>query len=117
MAKAIQMQTSGAASVLKLVDISLPVLQPTELWFRMLAAAVNRADLEIRSGNWQILATDPLPYTPGLEAIGDVVEIGSAVGAVKVGDRVITMMQKLGGIHGTRPGGYQHYVTVEAETP
>src|SRR5205814_10681421 len=35
---------------------------------------------------------------------------------VAVGDGVITMMQKLGGIHGTRAGGYQSHVLVPAAT-
>lgn len=47
--------------------------------------------------------------------MGDVVAVGSAVSSVKPGDRVITMMQKLGGIHGVRAGGYQQYVTVAAD--
>jgi NADPH:quinone reductase len=44
-----------------------------------------------------------------------VVAVGSAVTSVKPGDRVITMMQKLGGIHGVRAGGYQQFVTVAAD--
>ena len=116
MAKAIQMREYGDPSVLKLVDITLPDLQPTEVRLQTLAAAVNRADVEIRKGKWQIMAANPFPYTPGLEVVGEVVEIGHDVASVKIGDRVITMMQKLGGIHGIRPGGYQEFVTVEAET-
>ena len=41
--------------------------------------------------------------------------VGSAVTSVKPGDRVITMMQKLGGIHGVRAGGYQQFVAVHAD--
>lgn len=116
MATAIQMQEYGNPSVLKLVDVTLPDLQPTEIRIQTLAAAVNRADVEIRKGKWQILAAKPFPYTPGLEVVGEAIEIGSDVVNVKTGDRVITMMQKLGGIHGIRPGGYQEFVTVAAET-
>ena len=46
---------------------------------------------------------------------GDVVAIGAAVDAVDVGERVQTMMQGLGGVRSLRPGGYQEYVTVEAD--
>lgn len=115
MPKAIQMLEYGDPSVLKLVEVDLKPLQPDEIRFKVLAAAFNHSDLEIRSGNWPVTATQPFPYTPGLEALGDVVEVGSAVREIKIGQRVITMMQKLGGIHGIRPGGYQEFVTVEAE--
>ena len=116
MPKVIQMRDYGEPSVLKLVDVVPYDLETTQVRFQTLAAAVNRADVEIRSGKWQITAANPFPYTPGLEAVGEVVEIGHDVTSVKIGDRVITMMQKLGGIHGIRPGGYQEFVTVEAET-
>ena len=113
---AIQMDTYGGPDVLHPAEIALAPLQPGEVRFRVLAAAVNRADIEIRSGKWPILAPSPFPYTPGLEALGDVVEVGEAVESVKPGERVITMMQRLGGIHGIRPGGYQEYVTVMADS-
>jgi len=55
---------------------------------------------------------EPFPYVPGLEVVGDVVEVGEAVHEVRRGDRVITMMQGLGGVRARRPGGYAEYVTV-----
>ncbi len=116
MPQRIEMSHYGGPEVLQLVERPLPPLGPDEVRFRVLAAAVNHADLEIRAGHWPILAPHPFPYTPGLEAVGEVIEVGSAVEGVHVGDRVITMMQKLGGIHGIRPGGYQEVVMVNAET-
>jgi NADPH2:quinone reductase len=116
MARAIQMNAYGSPDVLRLSEVRLPPVAANEVRFRVLAAAVNRADIEIRSGNWPIIASEPFPYTPGLEALGDVVEVGSAVTQVGAGDRVITMMQRLAGIHGLRPGGYQEFVTVPADT-
>jgi len=115
MPKAIQMTTYGAPAVLHLTDITLPLLQPHEIRLQMVAAAVNRADLEIRSGKWPIQSANPFPYTPGLEVIGQVVAVGEDVTTVNLGDEVITMMQKLGGIHGVRAGGYQEFVTVNAD--
>lgn len=115
MPKAIQMHHYGAPQVLQLADVTLPPLQPNEVRFRVIAAAVNRADLEIRSGKWPILAPQPFPYTPGLEALGEVIEWGRHVRRLTKGEWVITMMQQLGGIHGLRPGGYQETVTVEAD--
>ena len=114
-ARAIQIAAYGPPQNLRWVDVRLAPLTVSEVRFKVLAAAVNHADMEICSGNWPVQLAAPFPYTPGLEALGDVVAVGAAVTSVKPGDRVITMMQKLGGIHGIRPGGYQQFVTVAAD--
>lgn len=108
------MHRYGGPEVLELADVDLPPLRADEVRFAVFAAPVNRADVEIRAGNWTIQGSRPFPYTPGLEAVGEVIAVGDRAAGVQVGDRVITMMQKLGGIHGIRPGGYQEIVTVEA---
>ena len=92
-----------------------PTLTPGEgrgSWWAV--AGVNRADCFIRSGEWSQGGT--WPYTPGLEACGRVEATGSGVHGIAPGDRVITMMQKLGGIHGVRPGGYQERLLCPADT-
>src|SRR5262249_10868683 len=76
-------------------------------------AGVNRADLFIRQGEWAVLS-GRFPYVPGLEVAGTVEAVGAGVTSVKPGNRVITMMQRLGGVHGVRPGGYQSHVCVHA---
>lgn len=48
------------------------------------AAGVNFIDVYQRTGRYQV----PLPFTPGSEAAGRVVEIGPGVSEVKVGDQV-----------------------------
>lgn len=112
---AIVMRATGPPEVLRLEALPLPVLAASEIRIRMLAAAVNRSDLEIRAGNWPIRRTSPFPYVPGLEVVGEVVEAGDAVDSGRLGETVITMMQGLGGVRSLRPGGYQEYVTVDAE--
>jgi NADPH2:quinone reductase len=72
--------------------------------------------LEIRAGNWPVRKPDAFPYTPGVEVVGEVQEVGNAVQDIRRGDRVITMMQGLGGVRAERRGGYAEYVTVGAET-
>ena len=111
---AIVMRQYGGPDVLRLEDVPLASLQPDEIRIRTIASAVNHSDLEIRAGNWPILRPDPFPYTPGLEVVGVVVEVGAAVSEVRVADRVITMMQGLGGVRAQRPGGYAAYVVVKA---
>lgn len=87
-----------------------------EVRIRTLYAAVNRADLEIRRGDWPIVRSEPFPYTPGLEVVGVVDDVGDRVTGVWPGAHVITMMQHLGGIWGERPGGYGEFVVVPADT-
>jgi NADPH2:quinone reductase len=86
-----------------------------EVRIRTRYAAVNRADVEIRRGEWPIVRADPFPYTPGLEVVGVVDAVGAGVTGVAPGAPVITMMQRLGGIWGERPGGYGEFVVVRAE--
>jgi NADPH2:quinone reductase len=111
---AIVMRQYGEPDVLHVEDVPLVPLRPDEIRIRTIASAVNHSDLEIRAGNWPILRADPFPYTPGLEVVGDVVEVGAAVSEVRVADRVVTMMQGLGGVRAQRPGGYAAYVVVKA---
>ena len=112
---AIVMRQYGGPDVLRLEKISLHTLERDEVRIRSIASAVNHSDIEIRAGNWPIFKPDPFPYTPGLEVVGEVVEVGGNVANLRVGDRVITMMQGLGGVRPQRPGGYAEYVVVRAD--
>jgi NADPH:quinone reductase len=112
---AIIMRQYGGPEVLCLETVSLSPLGPNEIRIRSIASAVNHSDLEIRAGNWPILSPSPFPYTPGLEVVGDVIEVGPNVSGFRPGDHVITMMQGLGGIRPQRPGGYAEYVVVSED--
>ena len=107
---AIQMAAYGPPAVLVPVDVPEPVPGPGDVIVRALVIGVNRADCFIRSGAWP--QAGPWPYVPGLECCGVVHRCGAQVTAFAPGDAVITMMQRLGGIHGERPGGYQDLVRV-----
>lgn len=113
--RAVVMHRYGPPSVLAVEAVPLPPLAPGEIRVRSLASAINHSDLEIRAGNWPIRRPDPFPYVPGLEVVGEVVEVGDAVTTFRPGDRVISMMQGLGGVRAERPGGYAEYVTLGAE--
>lgn len=110
---AIQMDRYGGPEVLRPVELPDHEPGPGEVVVRTAVAGVNRADLFIRSGEWPT-RTNAFPYVPGLEVAGTVVAVGPDVTEVKAGDPVITMMQRLGGVHGVRPGGYQTHVCVQA---
>ena len=79
-----------------------PVIKSDECLVKIEAAALNRADLMQREGDYP-----PPPGCPewmGLEIAGTVVEVGKDVTTHKVGDKVCAL---LGG------GGYAQYVSVK----
>jgi NADPH2:quinone reductase len=73
--------------VLELTDVPPPVPGPGELLVKVLAAAANFPDALLCRGTYQV--RPPLPFTPGVELCGEVVEVGAGVTRFNVGDRVI----------------------------
>src|SRR4051812_39046696 len=114
--RAVVMRRTGSPEVLQLEKIAIPPLARGEVRLRSLASAVNHSDLEIRAGNWSIRREPQFPYVPGLEVVGEVVEVADDVTEVAIGDRAWTTMQGLGGVRAERHGGYAEYVTVPART-
>jgi NADPH:quinone reductase-like Zn-dependent oxidoreductase len=114
-AGAVVVRAYGSPKVLAFEDVDLSEVAANEVRIRVLAAAVNHSDLEIRAGRWPIRRDPPFPYVPGLEAVGEVVATGAAVDSVSVGATVVTMMQGLGGVRAERDGGYAEYITVAAD--
>ena len=55
------------------------------------AAGINFPDILMAAGEYQL--KPPLPFTPGVEAAGDVVEVDGAAKGVAVGDKVIVKMR------------------------
>ena len=62
-------------------------LGPNEVRLRVRAAGLNFPDLLMTRGGYQF--RPDLPFVPGMESAGDVIEIGSGVTSAAVGDRVI----------------------------
>ena len=85
-------------------DVPNPTLKDGEVLIEIYAAALNRADLLQREGNYPPPAG--CPEWPGLEVAGIIKEVAKGVSKWKVGDRVCAL---LGG------GGYAEYVSVPAE--
>ena len=55
------------------------------------AAGINFPDILMAAGQYQL--KPPLPFTPGMEAAGDVIEVDGAARGVAVGDKVIVKMR------------------------
>ncbi len=67
-------------------DVAVPQLEPGQVRIAVHAAALNFADTLMISGVYQ--HKPQLPYTPGMEAGGEVLEVGEGVSHVKPGQRV-----------------------------
>ena len=73
--------------VLELAEVPRPVPGPGQLLVRVLAAAANFPDALLCRGTYQV--RPPLPFSPGVELCGEVVETGPGVAGFAPGDRVI----------------------------
>jgi threonine 3-dehydrogenase len=71
-----------------LEDVAVPVVGPDDVLIRVLRAGICGTDLHIQ--NWDAWArqTIPVPLVTGHEFVGEVVEVGTAVRQVHVGDLV-----------------------------
>ena len=85
--RAIRVSQTGEPSVLKWEEVPDPVAGPGQVMVNVKAVGVNPVDTYIRSGKYGPVA---LPYTPGMDAAGEVSAVGEGVKKVKVGDRVYT---------------------------
>jgi len=87
--KAVHVHELGPAHLLRYEETNDPQPKPDEVLVKIAAAGVNFLDVYYRSGfHWGGHHSRALPYIPGAEAAGTVVEVGAEVNGVKVGDRV-----------------------------
>jgi NADPH2:quinone reductase len=93
--KAILCRDWGGPETLRLNEVARPPLQPHEARIRIHAAGVNFADTLMIAGKYQV--KPELPFTPGYEAAGDVIEIGEAVSDLRPGQRVLAYLRAAGG--------------------
>lgn len=86
--KAIRVHEFGGPEVLRLEETPEPKPSAGQVLVRVRAAGVNPVDTYIRSG---VHAVKPaLPYTPGLDAAGEVEAVGEGVTRLAAGQRVYT---------------------------
>jgi NADPH2:quinone reductase len=86
--RALQCQTLGKPSDLKLVDLpDLPSPKKGEIKVKVASAGLNFADTLMIAGQYQ--QKPDLPFTPGLEIGGTVLEVGPGETRIKVGDPVM----------------------------
>ncbi len=91
--RAIRIHETGGPEVLKIDEVDLPPPGKGEVRVRHHAIGVNFIDTYHRTGFYPM----PLPFIPGGEGAGEVVEVGPGVKDFKPGDRVA---------YAGPPGGY-----------
>jgi alcohol dehydrogenase, propanol-preferring len=70
-------------------EIEKPAPSPDEVLIKVEACGVCHSDLHIAEGEWKpLLKVIKLPLVPGHEVVGRIVEKGSAVDNLEIGDRV-----------------------------
>ncbi len=89
---------------LELTELPIPRPGPGQLLVRVHAASVNRADLAQRQGGHTPGIAAGGPLVAGLDAAGEVTDVGAGVDRFAPGDRVMAMAA----------GGYADYITVDA---
>jgi NADPH2:quinone reductase len=77
-------------AAMRLVEIDVPAPGDGQVLLRVAATALNFPDVLLAAGTYQV--RPPLPFTPGVEACGEVVAVGAGVTAHRVGDRVLGML-------------------------
>src|ERR1700744_4803758 len=100
MPKAVVCRERGPPGHLRLETFESKPLKPGQVRVAVRAAGINFPDILMAAGEYQL--KPELPFTPGREAAGDVVEANGADG-VAVGDRVIVKL---------RHGGYSDEAVV-----
>ncbi|XP_065341112.1 enoyl-[acyl-carrier-protein] reductase, mitochondrial [Cloeon dipterum] len=72
----------------------LPSLNSNEVKVRMLATTVNPADINTIQGSYAVKPN--IPFVGGNEGVGEVIEVGSDVTQLKVGDKVLPAINAWG---------------------
>jgi NADPH:quinone reductase-like Zn-dependent oxidoreductase len=91
--KAVVLTEYGGVDKLVVTDVPEPAPGPHEVKVRVEAASINPVDYKLRRGDLRTIMPIELPTIPGRDVAGTVVEVGSDVSDLKVGDRVMGLVE------------------------
>jgi NADPH:quinone reductase len=103
--KAIELSGFEGLNCLRVVEVEKPKPGANEVLIDVKAAGINYAELELTKGKYNVFKKPP--FIMGFEASGVVVEVGSLVRNLKVGDRIASIVSS---------GGYAEYATARADS-
>ncbi|HLJ89268.1 MAG TPA: NADPH:quinone oxidoreductase family protein [Candidatus Angelobacter sp.] len=89
--RAVLCKELGGPEKLVMADVSAPGLRDGAVRIAVHAAGVNFGDILLVAGQYQV--KPPLPFSPGNEAAGLVLEVAPGVTSVKPGDRVFATLE------------------------
>lgn len=101
--KVVEIERPGGPEVLRIVERQRPRTGPGEVLIRVVAAGVNRPDVQQRRGLYP--PPPGAPDIPGLDAAGFVEEVGAGVKTLRVGAPVCALVNG---------GGYAQYCLAPA---
>jgi NADPH2:quinone reductase len=88
--RAVVCSAFGPPESLAVGELPSPSLGPGQIRLRVRAAAVNFPDTLMIKGEYQL--RPEMPFAPGFEAAGEVLEVGAEVTGFAPGERVMTLM-------------------------
>jgi NADPH2:quinone reductase len=91
MPRAVVCRELGPPERLRLESFASKSLVAGQVRVAIRAAGINFPDILMAAGEYQL--KPELPFTPGVEAAGDVIEVARDVSGVAVGDKVIVKMR------------------------
>lgn len=86
--KAVLYRRSGTPEVLEYVEVADPDPDSGDVVIRVGATALNHLDIDQRSGRFR-LPGFKYPHVAGMDVAGEIVETGSEVDGISIGDRVV----------------------------
>ncbi|MGH9817720.1 MAG: NADP-dependent oxidoreductase, partial [Candidatus Acidiferrales bacterium] len=104
--KAALIDRYGSNDRVRVADIAVPTLGPTDLLVQVRAASVNPLDTKIRDGQLKVLLKYRFPLVLGNDLSGVVAEVGERVTRFKKGDAVYARLDK------DRIGAFAEYAVV-----
>jgi NADPH2:quinone reductase len=89
--KALVAHQFGPVEGLRVEEFSSPKPSENQVLIDVAAAAINFPDVLVIAGRYQI--KPPLPFVPGKELAGTVLDVGPGVRNLKAGDRVMALVE------------------------
>ncbi|NJO23273.1 MAG: alcohol dehydrogenase catalytic domain-containing protein [Sphingomonadales bacterium] len=90
--RAVLCRSLGDVSALRVEEVPSPPMKPDEVRVAVKAAGVNFPDILMVEGKYQV--KPDLPFTPGLEVAGTVMDCGAEVTHVRPGQRVLSFARR-----------------------
>jgi alcohol dehydrogenase len=104
--KAAVIDRYGSNDLVRVADVAVPTVGPTDLLVRVRAAGVNPLDVKTRRGEVKVLLKYRFPLVLGSDLAGEVVDLGARVTRFRNGDAVYSRLDA------ERIGAFAEYAVV-----